>query len=542
MSIRVLAGRLVTVTALAFGSCTYEYDASWRCENGTRDGDEEGVDCGGSCVRERGGELAGTCCFDGALSAGEVGIDCGGTCLERFGLDCCANGAKDEGELGIDCGGDCQARLGTDCCSSGTKEDGESDVDCGGTCAALDATSDAGRCDIGKVCAADADCRLNVRCDSFPDGYRRCVAERLHGTWHKLAVSAPADLTPRYAARLAFGGPRGVLVSGYDGASINETWLFEPDPETPPVWSQRSGPLVHYTALAFDPVLGLYVAAGGWVTNASNNQATAKTWIRESDQWATDPLWNLPLPNASPTMVHDLAASELVMIGGDQMPVDEVWVRPSSADSWQTTPWEVRAVTGGPTHTAYHQASIYDAEHQRIVVFGGVRKPMQTLGSAETWLYDGAARTWTEWNEPGPSPRWGMGMGYDPRRLRGVLFGGRFGLEKDDAQQFNEVWEWTGEGWIQVDVVPGADGEPRPSFHVAFADDPVTKSMILFLGASGAYVERSETWAYTSLGWPCATNADCGMGATCADGVCCNDACEAGVCNDPLEAGICKTP
>lgn len=37
------------VLALSAAGCTYDYDAPFRCANGVEDGDETGVDCGGSC-------------------------------------------------------------------------------------------------------------------------------------------------------------------------------------------------------------------------------------------------------------------------------------------------------------------------------------------------------------------------------------------------------------------------------------------------------------------------------------------------------------
>ena len=70
-----------------------------HCNNGLYDGDETGIDCGGSCPTD--------CCqnkkFDANL--GEKGIDCGGKCPTK----CCENGIVDatNGETGIDCGGPC---------------------------------------------------------------------------------------------------------------------------------------------------------------------------------------------------------------------------------------------------------------------------------------------------------------------------------------------------------------------------------------------------------------------------------------------------
>ncbi|MGB1207505.1 MAG: hypothetical protein ACPG5B_17785 [Chitinophagales bacterium] len=75
-------------------------DLPAHCNNGLYDGDETGIDCGGSCPTD--------CCnnkkFDANL--GEKGTDCGGKCP----TSCCENGILDatNGETDIDCGGPCK--------------------------------------------------------------------------------------------------------------------------------------------------------------------------------------------------------------------------------------------------------------------------------------------------------------------------------------------------------------------------------------------------------------------------------------------------
>lgn len=70
------------------------------CANGIQDGDETGVDCGGSvcaqCVSS---------CANNVRDGDEVGVDCGGSCSPS----CCENGQHDveSGEEGVDCGGPC---------------------------------------------------------------------------------------------------------------------------------------------------------------------------------------------------------------------------------------------------------------------------------------------------------------------------------------------------------------------------------------------------------------------------------------------------
>lgn len=138
---------------------------SAHCADGKKDGDEAGLDCGGSCSK----------CAPGMGCAN--GADCtslvcgpGGTCLAPACDDKVENGAESD----IDCGGatcgkcvaggKCAAQ--TDCasgacangicsatCSDGMKDGAESGVDCGGGCAG---------CKDGEACAANGDCGSGV--------------------------------------------------------------------------------------------------------------------------------------------------------------------------------------------------------------------------------------------------------------------------------------------------------------------------------------------------------------------------------------------
>jgi len=79
------------------------------CTDGIQNGDETGVDCGGSCA-----PCATPTCDDGIQNGDETGVDCGGA-------DCpacpatCDDGIQNGNETGVDCGGpDCSP------CSTGT--------------------------------------------------------------------------------------------------------------------------------------------------------------------------------------------------------------------------------------------------------------------------------------------------------------------------------------------------------------------------------------------------------------------------------------
>ena len=92
------------------------------CFDGIQNGDETGVDCGGS--------FCPPCqsCFDGIQNGNETGVDCGGR-------DCpacptCDDGIQNGDEDGVDCGGaNCDPCI---TCDDGILNGDEEDVDCGG--------------------------------------------------------------------------------------------------------------------------------------------------------------------------------------------------------------------------------------------------------------------------------------------------------------------------------------------------------------------------------------------------------------------------
>ncbi len=67
-------------------------------------------------------------CFDGAMNGDETGVDCGGSCQP---CPTCTDGIMNGNETGVDCGGpDCEACPET--CDDGILNNGEEEIDCGG--------------------------------------------------------------------------------------------------------------------------------------------------------------------------------------------------------------------------------------------------------------------------------------------------------------------------------------------------------------------------------------------------------------------------
>jgi hypothetical protein len=206
------------------GICTSNICETPNCNDGIRNGNEAGIDCGGSCVPSKLCGSGSTCnhafdcisgvctgnicqtptCKDGIQNADETDRDCGGWCASqkkcadkmrcRNSSDCssgvcqsntcqaptCNDGVKNGNEAGVDCGGSClsyrQCSSGSTCtraadcisgvcktniCQAPTCDDGiqnadETDIDCGGWCAPYK------RCCFMQGCRSGYDCKISV--------------------------------------------------------------------------------------------------------------------------------------------------------------------------------------------------------------------------------------------------------------------------------------------------------------------------------------------------------------------------------------------
>ena len=147
-------------------------DYPLHCFNGILDGDETGIDCGGSCPRCDLGESCtqdsdcatnycgpeGICieasCTDGIMNGLETGVDCGGPHCPpcEVGVAC---------EMDRDCvSGNCVNEVCAEPSCTNNKRDGlETDVDCGGP--------DCPGCDIGQRCNIHSDCELDYCVDGI---------------------------------------------------------------------------------------------------------------------------------------------------------------------------------------------------------------------------------------------------------------------------------------------------------------------------------------------------------------------------------------
>ena len=131
-----------------------------------------------------------------------------------------------------------------------------------------------------------------------------------------------------------------------------------------------------------------------------------------------------------------------------------------------------------PSHRSDHGMA-YDAESNRILIFGGTSKGELVGDLDDTWSYDLNSNTWIDMN-PAPSPPNLPAMAYDAESDRVVLLGGLSG--QTWAYDFNT------NTWRNMSPVT------RPLGGGAMAYDAESDRVVLFLQWTGA--PDNETWTY----------------------------------------------
>jgi hypothetical protein len=116
------------------------------CTNGVWDGDEDGLDCGGSCP-------ACIACYDDAVCQGDACIE--EVCVDPFPRDTCTDNVDCVGQYCVEglCTGSTYDR-----CTDGVRNGDEEAVDCGGSCAACVACFSLEDCAAGTVCGDEQVC------------------------------------------------------------------------------------------------------------------------------------------------------------------------------------------------------------------------------------------------------------------------------------------------------------------------------------------------------------------------------------------------
>jgi hypothetical protein len=174
-------------------------------------------------------------------------------------------------------------------------------------------------------------------------------------------------------------------------------------------------------------------------------------------------------------IVYDEAHRHTIVFGGVSPGPDRY---PASTWAWDGTSWSRLATDGPPGREDALLA--YDRAHERVILYGGRRliegpdRAMRVL--TDTWAFDG--RRWTQLDSIGPGPREHAAMVYDADGDRIVVFGGWDPV--GDAPR-RDAWEWKGEQWNRIGIEL-----PRGTDVNGAVDDAATARVLLSVIEPGA--------------------------------------------------------
>jgi hypothetical protein len=178
---------------------------------------------------------------------------------------------------------------------------------------------------------------------------------------------------------------------------------------------------------------------------------------------------------------YDTDADRVRMFGGSDGPNFYRDVR-----SWASATQTWSSVTAaGPSARARH-GWVFDQEHHRFVMFGGVTA-WGAANLADTWEYDPAAATWQQTATTGTRPQdcdMPPPLAYDPNRKVVVMYCYQNGGQTWEYNAGTHLWSLA-VGAIQVGATSGAS---------VFYDEKL-QAVLLVGGCTGGSLQDG-TWQY----------------------------------------------
>ena len=198
------------------------------------------------------------------------------------------------------------------------------------------------------------------------------------------------------------------------------------------------------------------------------------TWEWDGASW-TQVSTTGPTPRSGQAMIYDSARGQTILYGGSNassQPQYDTW-------SWNGSEWQ-QVASSGPGGRWYNHQIAYDANRERVVLFGGY-SPGSGPYLDDTWEWDGAS--WTSIPVTSPPARADHRMVYDSHRGTIILFGGG-----SEAQLLNDTWEYDGIVWQQLNV-----GLPGQRWRHLMCYDSA-RNVVVMTGGGGTDGSYSDTW------------------------------------------------
>jgi hypothetical protein len=311
----------------------------------------------------------------------------------------------------------------------------------------------------------------------------------------------PNGPTARDSHAMVWDPDRGVsVVFGGFSADVRElvgnAW-------TGPFNDVRWPPADDEHSIAYDPIVQaghrrIFLYGGGsphvWETFHFGNNNGTLTW---RFPWLFPPGSNGPGGRIGHELVWETSHNRAILFGGRER-INGVLGSTVFGDTWSftRTPGVANPTwtnLGGGPPARYDHAMVYDAAHERIVLFGGRTAAGAALG--DTWIWNGGS--WFP-GPAGPSARFDHAMAYDPARGAVVLFGGDSG-----SQKLGDTWEWDGSNWAQR----ATTGPPARSGAALSGYGSACGGVLLFGGRTTSGALQQDHWFWSGTSWTPGTAA-----------------------------------
>ena len=320
-------------------------------------------------------------------------------------------------------------------------------------------------------------------------------------------AASMVDKRVDHAAALLPGGKVLVVGGSGDTTSATTSEIFDPSKQT---WSATPAPLAHgRVAALLSPLLdGRVLVAGG---DTDPSASTAEIFIPATGVWITATSMKSPRRRHTATLL----SNGRVMIAGGRtyagtnkdLATVEIYV--PTTNTWLTGPPMTRPRS---SHTATRLGD------DRVLVAGGSTDAGVT-SSAE--IYDPGKGTWTE-----IAPMESARATHTATKLDNgaVLVAGGVD-ETSSVLRAVELFDPLQDRWIPIG--------PMTHGRLAHAAAPLEGGGVLVAG--GENQSSAEIYQPAAVGDACTVGFECASGH-CADGVCCDEACE-GTCRTCAREG-----
>jgi len=245
-------------------------------------------------------------------------------------------------------------------------------------------------------------------------------------------------------------------------------------------WVPHLAPGRFRHAAVLDPGRDRMLVFGGDSGEGPSNAVQALP-LSGASGWSTiDVPGFAPLARHSAGVVYDPVRDRLLVFGGSvgATRFNDLWAL-SLAGSPQ---WTLLS-SGGLVPARQEHVTVYDAAHDRLVIFGGIDAAQHVLSDCWALSLSGPG-TWTPLGTgaDGPSARQSACGVYDPVRDQLIVFGG---ADSSGTLQ-SDTWALplgAGGTWAKL---PLASGEPAPLERAAAAYDPGQDQMVVYGGRTAS--------------------------------------------------------